>query len=112
MAVIHLVALELYLYWHFFWFDIFMHLFGGSVVALGVYTLADLRLYGRRYLTPVYVVGFVCMVAVLWEIFEWYAGVPVESDFLLDTMSDLLMGLSGGHIGYLVGRSLTSVDTL
>ncbi|MFM2381505.1 MAG: hypothetical protein RLZZ76_272 [Candidatus Parcubacteria bacterium] len=100
LAVLHVIAIELYLYWHFFWFDIFMHFFGGTVVALGVHTLADLRIVKSSRLVTSVVVGAVFLVAVVWEVFELSAGVPVESDFILDTTTDLLVGLCGAYIGH------------
>lgn len=100
LAVIHVIAIELYLYWHFFWFDIFMHLFGGAVVALGLHTLADLRIIKRVYLKTGTVLFLVFLIALLWELFEFSAGVPIESDFILDTTSDLLIGLCGAYIGH------------
>jgi hypothetical protein len=100
LAVIHVIAIELYLYWHFFWFDIFMHLFGGAVVALGLHTLADLRIIKRALLTTATVLFGVFVVASIWEAFEITAGVPIESDFVLDTVSDLLVGLCGAYIGH------------
>jgi hypothetical protein len=100
LAVIHMIAIELYLYWHFFWFDIFMHLFGGAVVSLGLHTLADLRIIKRVYLKTITVVFAVFLIALLWELFEFSAGVPIESDFILDTTSDLLVGLCGAYIGH------------
>jgi hypothetical protein len=106
MAVIHMIALELYLYWHFHWFDVFMHFFGGAVVALGFFTLGDLTRAPRRFITLLSVLFGVFGVALLWEVFELYAGIPIEADFVLDTVSDLLVGLCGGLVGYKVGNSL------
>lgn len=100
LAVLHVIAIELYLYWHFFWFDIFMHFFGGAVVALGVHTLVDLRIVKRGHLRTSVVVSIVFFVAVVWELFEFSAGVPIESDFILDTSTDLLVGLCGAYVGH------------
>ncbi len=109
LAVIHVIAIALYLYWHFFWFDILMHLFGGAVIALGIYTLVDLRILKRERLTTKRVLFLVFAVAVLWELFELTAGVPIEPDFVLDTATDLLMGLCGAYIGHKLAVRLHSL---
>ena len=110
LAVIHIIALELFLYWRFWWFDIAMHLIGGSVVALGLFTLRDLRIIiPARYLQVVPVLLLVIVVAMTWEVYELFIGVPIESDFVVDTLTDLCMGTIGGLIGYSVGTSVNKL---
>jgi hypothetical protein len=110
LAALHILAIELSLYWHFWWFDIPMHFFGGVIVALGLYVLRDLRvplpslLYRR--------VPFLCAVlavALSWEAFELFAGIPIESDFVVDTVTDLVMGVTGGLLGFHLGRALSAL---
>ncbi len=110
LAALHILAIELSLYWHFWWFDIPMHFFGGTIVALGLYTLRDIRFPLPKImfrLTPFLLA--VLIVALIWEGFELWAGIPIEPDFLLDTGIDLVMGLLGGFLGYHLGQRL---DTL
>jgi hypothetical protein len=110
LAVVHIIALELFLYWRFWWFDIPMHFIGGSVVALGLFTLRDLRLpIPARYLRAVPVVLLVIVVAMLWEVYELFIGVPIESDYVVDTLIDLSMGILGGLVGYSIGTSLNKI---
>ncbi len=109
LAVLHQIALTLSLYWHFWWFDIAMHLFGGVVVALGLFTLADLRIIKSSLLTLSKIVFFVLLTAVAWEVFEYFAGVPIEDTFVSDTVLDMLMGLCGAVVGYYVGSSLRNL---
>lgn len=110
LAALHILAIKLSLYWHFWWFDIPMHFFGGVIVALGLYTVRDMRfslptLLFRRLPFMLMVLA----VAVAWETFELWAGIPIEPDFVIDTTTDLVMGLTGGLLGYYLGRQL---DTL
>jgi len=106
-AVIHVIALQLFLYWHYLWFDIPMHFLGGIIVALGVFTLHDLKVFvPSRYLTPVAVVLMVVIVALVWEVFELYIGTPIEENFVIDTLTDLGMGILGGLIGYSIGTNI------
>ncbi len=107
LALIHILAIKLSLYWHFWWFDMPMHFFGGSIVALGLFTLADLSWPLPHWLfRPVPFLSVVLLIALSWEVFELWAGIPVEADYVLDTSIDLLLGLTGGFLGYRLGRLL------
>ena len=106
LAVIHYLALQLYLYWRLEWFDIPMHLFGGAVVALGIFTLKDLRIIPKTWLSLRFVLLLVLLVAGVWELFELYTGIPIDNSYYFDTALDIIMGLAGGYVGYIVGKSL------
>lgn len=106
LAAIHYLALSLYLYWSVSWFDIPMHLFGGAVVALGIFTLRDIRLIPVSWLTLTRTIGFVFLVALLWEVFEFTTGMRLEANYEIDTIIDLCMGLLGGGLGFLVGKRM------
>ena len=106
-AVIHIIALQLFLYWKFAWFDIPMHFIGGTVVALGIFTLRDLRiLIPERWIAPSSVVLMVIVVAMVWEVYELFIGVPIGDAFIVDTLIDLSVGILGGLVGYGVGINL------
>lgn len=110
LAVVHGIALQLFLYWRYWWFDLPMHLIGGVVVALGIFTLHDLRLWvPKRYLKLIPVVLLVLLVAMVWEVYELMIGVPIEADYILDTGTDLIMGVCGGMLGYFVGTNLQKI---
>jgi uncharacterized membrane protein YoaK (UPF0700 family) len=107
LAVIHIIALQLFLYWKFQWFDIPMHFLGGVVVALGLFTLHDLKLViKKRHLQIFPIVLLVFAVAMLWEVYELLIGIPIESNYVVDTLTDLSMGLLGGLVGYGIGTSI------
>lgn len=110
LAVIHIVALNLFLYWRFSWFDIPVHFFGGAIVALGIFTLNDLRIYVTdRHISLVPVLVLVFMVALSWEAYELFIGVPIEDNYVIDTITDLCMGLIGGLVGYSVATSINKL---
>lgn len=110
LAVIHTVALNLFLYWRFSWFDIPMHFFGGAIVALGIFTLKDLGIYiTDRHIRLVQVLVLVFMVALSWEAYELFIGVPVEDNYAIDTITDLCLGVVGGLVGYSVGTSISKL---
>lgn len=83
-----------------------VHFFGGAIVALGLYTMKDLRFISSEWLSVLKVLAFVLFVAAVWEVFELYAGVPIDEHYLIDTTIDILMGLGGGYVGYFVGKQL------
>lgn len=108
LAALHNLAIWLYLYWRLPWLDIPMHALGGVVVALGVYTLRDLRVLPMTWLSTFVVLGIVCVVAIVWEMFEFYAGVPFAADYYPDTALDIVMGLAGGFIGHYMGKKMSN----
>lgn len=76
-----------------------MHFWGGVLVALGVTTLATLKiLYIRPNLKSVLLILFIAMIS--WEIFERMAGLYSADTYVFDTAKDMLMGLLGGLTGY------------
>jgi hypothetical protein len=110
LAGLHIIAIKLSLYWHFWWFDIPMHFFGGVIVAIGLYDMSDLNLPvpPKLYrLLPFMLSVFV--VTIVWECFELWAGIPIEHDFIVDTTTDFVMGLTGGLLGYIGGKRLADV---
>ena len=110
LALIHIISLELFLYWRFFWLDVPIHALGGAVAALGVFALYDLGFpASKRYLKLIPVLAFVLIVAFMWEIYELKIGIIIEDDYEIDTIIDLGMGLLGGFIGYIVGNRMQTL---
>ncbi len=110
MAVTHYLAIELYLYWRYPWFDIPMHFIGGSVVALGYLTLRDfVPKLPAHWFTFVPTIIFVFSIALLWELFELVAGITVQNGYVIDTVADVIFGLFGGTVGYFVGSKIKEI---
>ena len=108
-AVIHIIALTLSLYWHFVWFDIPMHAFGGIIIGLGFFTLRDLKLFPNTWLRLPRMFVLTLLIVIAWECFEFFAGIPVDSHFVVDTALDIAMGLTGSIIGFYIGKSLRNL---
>jgi len=107
LAGVHLIALELSLYYVFAAFDIPMHFLGGAVIALMIFALAAIEFPLPRFMTKFGpVILSVCIVGIMWEAFEVWAGIPMEHDYFADTALDLVMDLVGGVVGYFVGSRL------
>lgn len=112
IAIVHAVALEQYLYWKYFWFDIPMHLFGGITCALGYSILPFLRItIKERYQTVLWYILFTVSIGILWEVFEVVTHISiVEPGFIQDTLTDLLMDMLGAGIGYGIVQSSKSLE--
>lgn len=98
-ASVHNFAVAASLYWYYSWFDIMMHFWGGVLVALGVAMLSSLRLLPVK---PTLLVTLVVLFAtmILWEVFEWVAGLYNPTTHLMDTSKDIVVGFLGGLTGY------------
>ena len=105
-----------YMRWN--WFDIPMHITGG--IAMGMFALAlwkegvaevtfKHRLAKKLswWLVPLFVIGFVSFVAIIWEWHEFildmlWSDQPFRQPSLIDTMLDLAFGLVGSVLSILV----------
>lgn len=109
-AVTHVLALELFLYWRYQWFDLPMHFLGGVVVALCFFSLRDFRVpVPKRWYRLVPVTLGVLIVALVWEYYEVFIGIPIEPNYEIDTLSDLCMGTLGGMVGYFIASRISRV---
>ena len=110
LLVVHVIAIELSLYWIYRWLDLPVHVLGGVVVALALYTLVDLRV-------PVSSVWYrfgpfmflVLLIAISWEGYEVVIGVLPDPAYWQDTLTDIVMGLVGGALGFVFGRRLQTL---
>lgn len=109
LAVVHSLALAYDLYWVITWLDIPMHFFGGAIVALGLYTLRDLKFPTPQLLFsfPVFIF-LVVLVALAWELFEYRITTSLPADYVFDTSLDLILGTLGGITGYIIGKRLAA----
>ena len=109
VALVHVVALQLHLYWHFWWLDIFVHFGGGLWVALAV---SWLLLFARREPRIIALICTAIVIGILWEIFEVLIGMTFEDKYVFDTTIDLLMDTAGGIAGYFLTARLRERDTI
>ena len=103
LGILHVTAMHWALYWYFPWLDLLSHFLGGLWVALmSMWLLAFVGLRTRI----VSVAAVVITISILWEIFEWSTGIPREANFVFDTSLDLVMDMSGGLLGFFLGRRM------
>lgn len=103
IGTLHLSALAFSLYWQYPWFDVLLHFLGGLWVFLVLVWIMERFHIG--YTTLLIFFG-VLMVGGLWELFELWAGIPREANFVLDTSIDILMDALGGLSGMLIFKRL------
>ena len=105
-ALFHILALYFSLYWTTNWFDVVMHLFGGFLGSLiVVYSLYKIGISPQSIPHKLFFFLFVIMsvfaVAVVWELWEIFAGMTDPFTDLADTIKDLIMGVIGAVIGFI-----------
>lgn len=112
VAVSHFLLLEFYLYWRYEWLDIPMHVFGGAVVAIGIFAACDIGLsFLRRWRKFLPAMALVLLVAVGWEVFQYMVGISaIKDDFVWDTVTDLIWGLLGGVGGFYLASRLNDLQ--
>lgn len=103
VAAVHLSAMQWYLYWYFPWLDLLSHFLGGLWIALAT---AWLLSYVSRDVTLLRLIFAAMVIGIGWELFEFFAGIPREANFVFDTSLDLLMDFTGGVCGYALARHL------
>jgi len=116
VLVVHVVLDTTYLYSSIDWTDDVMHFLGG--ISLGIsypLFLKYLQIQGflgkmHKYIFFVFVISLISITAVGWEFFEFGLDIvyPRENlgsrqPSLPDTMYDLILGLTGGAIGFFIG---------
>jgi uncharacterized membrane-anchored protein len=105
VAVLHQLALTLFLYWRTDWFDIMMHFLGGLLIGLIAgfifYTSGYLNFpKGHKLTIFSMVMGSVLVVGLAWELWEIFMGFTNVLSDRVDTVIDIVMDLIGGVVAY------------
>lgn len=107
LMILHLVAISLHLYWTIWWLDLVFHFWGGVIVG----SLAVSMLIKRSdsvWRAAFVVGGSVLVVALLWEVQEFVSRSFYAYDYIVDTISDILLGMAGGLTSFLVAHRALS----
>ena len=105
IATLHISAINLYLYWSIWWFDMMMHFLGGLWISLSLLWFLFLSGYTRTQPGEVIKVISIAilgafLIGILWEYFEWSEGISYpQAHFAFDTISDVVCDLIGGFVG-------------
>ncbi len=106
LAVIHYVAMLLYLYWMYPLLDVPMHFLGGVVIALGSQTMLFKKMAPFEINHLLGCLALVLGVGIAWEAFEWHYVITDMTGYVWDTIIDMVMDLLGGAFGFLLASRL------
>lgn len=100
IAILHYIALELFLYWTVSWFDILMHFLGGFLIAIFtifiLYSYSDFEsLKKHRIFLVSLVLGATLVIGLGWELWELFVGFTDVIEDLNDTIMDVIMDTVG-----------------
>ncbi|MGB4076373.1 MAG: hypothetical protein WBK28_01545 [Minisyncoccia bacterium] len=98
LAALHIWATSGFYYWHYPWLDVAAHYLGG--LSLGA-LLVGLLMHRR----PRIYLGVFAALAISWELFEYFSGIPRAANFVFDTSLDLLMDALGALTVYTLART-------
>lgn len=109
IATLHFSALQFYLYWRFWWFDILTHFLGGlwiSISFLWLFFQFGFTNIIKNHKNYNLAVAFLAslLVGLMWEAFEYYFGIVATdaANYVVDTMTDISFDLIGGFVAYCV----------
>lgn len=100
IAIVHIFGTIHFWYWKYDWLDLYMHFAGGLLIGLfaGGYAYGIWKSNILKYRLLFWTVLPVIFVGILWEWFEYLAGIPIEDNYVFDTTLDLIMDILGGIV--------------
>jgi len=115
ILILHLLALNLFLYWTVEWFDILMHFLGGLFIGIfSSYVLFGSGLFkikSHAVILFIVVMASVLVVGLTWELWELFAGLSSVLRDQFDTVLDLVMDTLGGLVAfYYVKKKLWMIE--
>lgn len=108
VAILHYMALKLFLYWTVAWFDILMHILGGLVIGLIVLFIL-MNFVGIAFLNNKKILLFLTISGVLvvglgWELWEIFLGWTDVLADQVDTMIDIVMDTIGALFAFIYSK--------
>lgn len=111
IAVLHFIANKFYFYWTIWWYDMMMHTISGFAVGMASIMLWQYFFDKDISIKKTIVISllFTLTVGISWELFELVSGAMMLSDgfaYYTDTISDILLDISGGILGSLYAHKV------
>ena len=116
VAILNYVAIDNFLYWRFWWFDILMHFLGGLLIglmSLWAYFYSDFFKNSKVEKNILIIISLISVwfIGVGWEIFE----ILIEPEYfkegyILDTILDLVMDTLGAIVAGLILLKINKKD--
>jgi hypothetical protein len=104
LAILNLIALAFYFYWTLWWYDIMMHLLAGLAGGLAVCWFVRFSSLSRQFLV---VVASLMIVGIGWEVFEYVFDIAARTDYIRDTLLDLIADLGGAVLAVIYASGQT-----
>ena len=106
IALLHILAIEFSLYWLLWWFDLPVHFFSGlwvSLLSLWIYFRSGYIKKPVQSRRRAFIVAAtsIFVISVSWEFYEVIIGIPIEKDYVQDTVVDLIMDTLGALTGFI-----------
>jgi len=96
ISILQDIALAEFLYWKWWWFDIFMHFLGGMMIGGIGFIISDRLGVSFAATLLVTLIG----IGIGWEVFEWMFGLYDGAWDGVDTSIDLIMDTLGALVVY------------
>lgn len=116
LVLVEFIFIRFELFDYFPNIGIILHVFGGVLVSHFMYYIKYPHVNTvDKFVEFIYVIGSVAIACISWEVFEWILGFIFKRVFLGDldnTIFDLIMGVTGGMIGYLILKTTKHFITI
>lgn len=106
LAVLHILMLHFGIYERFASVSFALHLFVGIIFSLCMFTLRDMKIIPKEYVSLVSVVVFSMVCTVVWIGYERWAQFPIFGTIVITICIDLFIGLFGAVMGFYLGTRL------
>ena len=108
LAVLHAFFTVSWLYWYYDWLDIPMHFIGAFLLMATWFYARKKPWLAEMAKKPIFNPIFLfILIIIAWEIFQLTLGKPMASNYVNDTRIDLVVGLVGGIVSYVLFSSRT-----
>ena len=106
IALLHILAIEYSLYFFLWWFDLLIHFLAGlwvSGLSLWIYFRSGYIKKPVQNMMRAFIVAAtsIVVISVSWKFYEIIIGVPIEKDYVQDTVVDLIMDTLGALAGFI-----------
>ncbi|MFM2424228.1 MAG: hypothetical protein RLZZ70_619 [Candidatus Parcubacteria bacterium] len=108
-VVIHTIAEYFELYWRYGWLDMPVHLIGGVLLTLILYTFVLILKYQPARITLPRLLALATFPLLVWEVFGVYRYGGLKPGFGIDSSLDILFGILGVVAGYYIARALMRI---
>ena len=114
VAILNFLGTTFYLYWTLWGFDTVVHFLAGASVSMAVVLFWEYYFPNKTpsLIKTIFLAVLVAfIIGILWEIYELYFDLTSFSDgivYVRDTLSDLLMDITGGFFGTLWAMKILS----